>query len=70
MSFADALRTLFEIALVLLVIWSIFNENRLIAFEERIFSRFRRRRLHIIKGGSKVCSTCRPAASECSRQTV
>lgn len=49
MSFAFALRTIFEIIMVALLFWCIFNENKLIAFEKRIISNIRRRRLKVVK---------------------
>ena len=49
MTFADTLRTLFEILAVVGIVWCIFNEKRLVAFEEKIFAHFRRKRLHVIK---------------------
>lgn len=49
MSFLHCLQTLFEIIMVIAVVWCLFNEDKLIAFERRLFSAIRRRRLHIIK---------------------
>ena len=49
MTFGSFLITLFEIAGVLALIWCIFHEDRLVAFEERIFSAFRRKRLRVVK---------------------
>ncbi len=42
-------RTVFEFLLVALVIWAVFNENKLIAFERRIAASVRRRRLRVVK---------------------
>ena len=49
MSFADFLRTLFEIVLVSFTVWGLFHEDRFIAFEDRLFSRIRRRHLKLSK---------------------
>lgn len=49
MSFAFTLQTILEIAAFIAVVWCIFNEDKLIAFERRIFSSVRRRRLRIVK---------------------
>lgn len=45
--------TLFEIALVVFVLWAIFNEDKFIAFEKRIFSYVRRRKLKVVKPSVK-----------------
>ncbi len=49
MTFVDTLRTLFEIAVVAFIIWGLFNEERLVAFEEKVLSRIRRKRLRVVK---------------------
>lgn len=49
MTFAMILRTIFEILLFTAVIWGIFHEDRLIAFERRILSSLKRRRLKVVK---------------------
>lgn len=49
-----ALTTIFELSLVIAVFWGIFNEDKLIAFEKRIISAFRRKRLKVIKSGGKI----------------
>ncbi len=49
MTFIDSLRTLFEIFMLGGLLWCIFNEKRLVAFEEKILSAFRRKRLRVIK---------------------
>ncbi len=48
MTFLDILRTLFEIAMVLGLVWCIFHEDRLVAIEEKIFARIRRKRLRVV----------------------
>lgn len=56
MTFADLLLSLFEVALVLFTIWAVFHEDRFIAFEERLLSAIRRRRLKVarISHGKKI----------------
>ncbi len=47
-------RTLFELILIVTVIWCIFHEDKLIAFEKRILSSFKRRRLKVVN--TRKCS--------------
>ncbi len=54
MTFAQTLTTIFEILMVVALLWCFLNEDRLIAFERRVFAAFRRRRLHIVKNNSKA----------------
>lgn len=49
MTFSQTLITIFEIIMVIAVIWCIFHEDRLVAFEEKLLSRFRRKRLRVVK---------------------
>ena len=49
MTLLDALKTLFEIGAASFIIWGIFNEKRLVAFERKILCAFRRKRLHVVK---------------------
>lgn len=49
MTFSQTLTTIFEILMVVAVIWCIFHEDRLVAFEERLLSRIRRKRLRVVK---------------------
>jgi hypothetical protein len=49
MTFADIIRTFFEIGVAAFIIWGLFNEERLVAFEEKVLSRLRRKRLRVIK---------------------
>lgn len=44
-----ALTTIFELSLVIAVFWGVFNEDKLIAFEKRIISSIRRKRLKVVK---------------------
>ncbi|MEE1006475.1 MAG: hypothetical protein U0L66_04710 [Acutalibacteraceae bacterium] len=48
MTFAMLLRTFFEILLFAAVIWCIFHEDRLAAFEKRILCNIKRRRLKVV----------------------
>ncbi len=50
---ALGLRTLFELILVIAVVWCIFHEDRLIAFEKRILCLIKRRRLRVVKPESR-----------------
>lgn len=43
------LRTVFEIVMFAAVLWGIFHEDRLVAFEKRIAFFVRRRRLKVVK---------------------
>ena len=49
MSTGSFIITLFEIAGVLGLLWCIFHEDRLVAFEERLFAGFKRKRLHVVE---------------------
>ena len=49
MNLSMLLRTLFEIAMFAAVLWGIFHEDRLVAFEKRIACFVRRRRLKVVK---------------------
>jgi hypothetical protein len=49
MTFSQTLITIFEIIMVAAVVWCIFHEDRLVAFEEKLFSRIRRKRLRVVK---------------------
>ena len=60
MSFSNVLITLFEIALVAVALWAVFHEDMFIAFEEKLLSKVRRRRLRVLHS-SRVSSTCYPA---------
>ena len=47
MTFAMLLRTLFEVLMFVAVVWCVFHEDRLDAFEKRVFCAVRRRRLKV-----------------------
>lgn len=49
MTFIDILRTLIEIAMVVGLVWCIFHEDRLVAFEEKVLASLRRKRLQIVR---------------------
>lgn len=51
MSFGMMITTILEFAAVALVLWAVFHEDRIAAFEKRLFARIRRNRLKVIKGG-------------------
>ena len=44
-----ALRTIIEIVLVVALVWGIFNEQKLIAFEKNILAIVRRNKFKVIK---------------------
>lgn len=54
MTFIDILNTVFEFSLVAALVWGIFNEHRLVAFERKIKAYFRRRSLKVVKTDRKV----------------
>jgi len=59
MNLQGTLFTIFEIILVGFAIWAVFHEDRFAAFEERLVSRIRRRRLKVLRGNS-VCKSYYP----------
>lgn len=44
------LKTLFELALIVLTLWAVLHEDKFAAAEEHFFTRLKRRKLKIIKG--------------------
>ena len=50
MNSAQVLRTVFEIVLVGFCLWAVFHEDIFVAFEQRIFSRIKRKRLKVVRG--------------------
>ena len=52
MNSSQIIRTVFEIALVVITVWSVFHEDIFIALEERIASFIRRRRLKVVSNSS------------------
>lgn len=57
MTFANILTTIFEFSLFGGLVWCIFNEHRLIAFERKIKAYFRRKSFKVIKAESKVLNS-------------
>ncbi len=49
MTFFDILSTIFEFSLVAALVWGIFNEHRLLAFERKIVAYFRRKNFRVVK---------------------
>ena len=49
MTFIQVLTTIFEISMVVALFWCFFHEDRLIAFERRIFANIRRRKLKVVR---------------------
>lgn len=49
MTFAMFLRTVFEVLLFAALVWGLFHEDRLAAFEERLFCHLRRKKLRVAK---------------------
>ena len=60
MNLQGTLLTIFEIVMAAFVIWAVFNEKRFIEFEDRVVTRFRRRRFKVLQGGSKVSKSYYP----------
>ncbi len=56
MSLSFAFTTVFEVLLVALVVWGIFNEDKLIAFEKNLKALVRRRRFKVLKNSSAYYS--------------
>ena len=50
------LETLIEIIAVSFVVWGLFHEDRFVAFENRLFSNIRRKKLKVINSTSKTRS--------------
>ncbi len=49
MSAIHTLQTVFELAVIIFIVWGFFNEDKLISFEKRLLSSLRRRRIKVIK---------------------
>ena len=54
MTFFDILTTGFEFAAAAAIVWGIFNEDRLVAFERKIIAHFRRKNFKVVKNETKV----------------
>ena len=49
MTFMQTIATIFEILMALGLFWCIFHEDRLIAFERKIFANIRRRKFKVVR---------------------
>ncbi|MBQ4120051.1 MAG: hypothetical protein IJD45_06655 [Clostridia bacterium] len=49
MTFIQFITTLLELSAFIGLIWCIFHEDTLVAFEERVFAAIRRKRLRVVK---------------------
>ena len=67
MTLSIALKTLFEVALVAFALWALFNEDKFIAFEERLVAYVRRRRLPIRNSGKNAVVSRRMAVINSNR---
>lgn len=54
MTFDMIMRTVFEIMLFAAVIWGVFNEDKLAAFERRFIAKIKRKRFKVIKGNADI----------------
>lgn len=57
MTFLQVLTTIFEIGMLVALFWCFFHEDRLIAFERKVLSNIRRRKMRVVNTESY-----RPAA--------
>ncbi len=48
MTFLQGLTTFFEIGMVVALFWCFFHEDRLIAFEKKLFAAIRRKKLKVV----------------------
>lgn len=49
MTFIQLITTLLEISAFIGLVWCIFHEDTLVAFEEKVFAAIRRKRLRVVK---------------------
>lgn len=49
MTFIQLITTLLEISAFVGLVWCIFHEDTLVAFEEKVFAAIRRKRLRVVK---------------------
>lgn len=49
MTFMQTIATIFEVLMALSLFWCIFHEDRLIAFERKLFANIRRRRFKVVR---------------------
>ena len=52
------IQTLLELSAVAFIIWGLFNEQKLVRFEERIKAAFRRRQLKVTQKKSPCNNNC------------
>ena len=67
MTLSIALKTLFEVALVAFALWALFNEDKFIAFEERLVAYVRRRRLRVRNSNKNAVVSRRMAVINSNR---
>ena len=48
MSFSYLIQSIFETVAVAFVIWGLFHEDKMVAFENRIFSNIKRKQLKLV----------------------
>ncbi|MBR3300238.1 MAG: hypothetical protein IKI68_02010 [Clostridia bacterium] len=54
MSTAYTIQTIIEVLAVGFTIWGLFNEDKFLAFENRLFSNIRRKKLKLAKSNSRA----------------
>ena len=52
MNFGTIIKTIFEIALIAFTLWAVFHEDKFAAFEQKIISNIRRRKLRVVIGNN------------------
>lgn len=58
MSLLHILQTILEIGALAFIVWGIFNERRLVSFEDKIKSAFSRRKLKIMHNAGDCKKHC------------
>lgn len=58
MTFLFTVQTILEVLAVAFFVWGIFNEKKLIRFEERVVCAFRRKGLKLISSGNERHKHC------------
>lgn len=58
MTFLFALQTVLEVLAVGFVIWGIFNEDKLVSFEENIKCYFRRKNFKVVDNNNRYNKHC------------
>ncbi|MBQ6847732.1 MAG: hypothetical protein IJO62_02305 [Clostridia bacterium] len=59
MTFLQGLTTLFEIGMAVALFWCFFNEDKLIAFERKLFAILRRKKLKVVHTSYSTANTVR-----------